>query len=132
MCYPSWCGGTQVIVLALLVGTQVFGRRRSLVRYPFPSPLSLSAPTLHWLAGRVLQRAMISRSSSCMCFSSSVCDFVHSMQAVCETAENPFCYLCQVALKPCPTFPRAPPVRTGVSYVRLSLQPGRPGSNRLN
>ena len=32
-------GGTQVIVLALLVGTQVFGRRRSLVRYPFPSPL---------------------------------------------------------------------------------------------
>ena len=44
--YFSWCGGTQVIVLALLVGTQVFGRRRSLVRYPFPSPLSLSAPTL--------------------------------------------------------------------------------------
>ena len=29
-------GGTQVIVLALLVGTHVFGRRRSLVRYPFP------------------------------------------------------------------------------------------------
>ena len=33
------CGGTQVIVLALLVCTQVFGRRRSLVRYPFPFPL---------------------------------------------------------------------------------------------
>ena len=40
------CGGTQVIVLALFVSTQGFGRRRSLVRYPFPSPLSLSAPTL--------------------------------------------------------------------------------------
>ena len=125
------CGGTQVIVLALLVGTQVFGRRRSLVRYPFPlSSLPVCSNTA--LLGGFLQRAMISRSSSCMCFSSSVCDFVHSMQAVCETAENPFCYLCQVALKPCPTFPRAPPVRTGVSYVRLSLQPGRPGSNRLN
>ena len=120
------CGGTQVIVLALLVGTQVFGRRRSLVRYPFPSPLSLSAPTPPCWEG------LAKSDDFQIIVMHSVCDFVHSMQAVCETAENPFCYLCQVALKPCPTFPRAPPVRTGVSYVRLSLQPGRPGSNRLN